>query len=61
MDTDIKENVDPPEDPQQKSETIHTGPQNRQSGGNSDLLPVLEELVHRGKSHWCYRLRGLPV
>ena len=43
MDTDIKEKVDI-EEPQSGSETLHAGPQTRQSGGNSDLLPVLEEL-----------------
>ena len=43
MDTDIKEKVDI-EEPQPGSETVHTGPQTKQSGGNSDLLPVLEEL-----------------
>ncbi len=25
------------------------------------LVDCDRSLVHRGKSHWCYRLRGLPV
>ena len=44
MDIDIKGNVDPPEEPQRESETIHVGPQTKQASDNSDLLPVLEEL-----------------
>ena len=44
MDIDIKGNVDPPEEPQRESETIHVGPQTKQASDNSDLLPLLEEL-----------------